>query len=76
MSLDKMKARLGAISPGKLDQIYTLSKSAHAVLLDVPKLIAVCEAAQSVLSEDGVKEYLCSYVQGVELIDRLAELEK
>lgn len=41
----------------------------------LPKLIAVAQAARSVLSEDGVKEHLCAYVMGVELIDRLAALE-
>jgi hypothetical protein len=45
MSLDKMKARLGAISPGKLDQIYTLSKSAHKLLTeDLPRLIETLDA--------------------------------
>ncbi len=33
------------------------------------------DAARSVLSEDGVKEYLSSYVMGVELIDRLEKIK-
>lgn len=40
-----------------------------------PKLIAVAEAAMSVLSEEGVKEHLSAYVMGAALIDRLAALE-
>lgn len=41
-----------------------------------PKLIAVAEAARSVLSEEGVREYLSAYVMGVELIERLSALEE
>jgi hypothetical protein len=42
---------------------------------EIDALIAVAEAAKSVLSEDGVKEHLSAYVMGCALIDRLAALE-
>lgn len=41
----------------------------------LPKLLAVAEALQSVVAEEGVKESLCCYVQGVVLLDALAVLE-
>lgn len=41
----------------------------------LPKLIAVAEAARSVLSEEGVREHFSGFVMGVELLDRLAALE-
>lgn len=40
----------------------------------LPLLLDVAEAARSVLSEDGVKEYLSSYVMGMELIARIEAL--
>lgn len=39
------------------------------------KLEKVAEALLSVLSEEGVKEYLSAYVMGVELIDRAKDLD-
>ncbi len=44
------------------------------VQTELEKLRAIAAAACSVLSEDGVKEYLSAYVMGVELIDRLDKL--
>lgn len=38
-------------------------------------LESVTEALLSVLSEDGVKEYLSAYVMGVELIERASRLD-
>jgi hypothetical protein len=39
-------------------------------------LLDVVGAVMSVCSEPGVREELCSYVMGVELLDQLAALEK
>lgn len=41
----------------------------------IGKLERIAEALGSVLSEEGVKEYLSAYVIGVELIERARELE-
>lgn len=41
------------------------------VMQELRSALKVVEAARSVLSEDGVREYLSAYVMGVELIDRL-----
>ncbi len=41
----------------------------------VHKLEKIAEAARSLLSEEGMKDHAVCYVMGVELIDRLAELE-
>ena len=42
---------------------------------EIAKLRAVVETAQSVLSEDGIRENLCCYVMGVELINLLETLK-
>jgi hypothetical protein len=39
------------------------------------ELISISEAALSVISEDGVREHLLSYVMGAELISRLKAFE-
>ncbi len=40
------------------------------------KLRAILEALRSVLSEDGVKEYLSAYTMGVELIERVGKMDE
>ena len=73
MTLSKIKARLGSISPAKMNE---MTKSAQRLLeVDMPKLILAVEALQSVLSEEGLGEQLCSYVRGIELLATLAALE-
>ncbi len=44
-------------------------------LTRLAKLEAVAQAAKSVLSEEGVKEYLSAWVMGVELIERVKDLD-
>ncbi len=67
-----IKARLGSIAPIRA---YTAGGAIERIIKhDMPKLIAAVEAAQSVLSEEGVKEYLSAYVMGVELINRVDKL--
>ncbi len=42
---------------------------------ELSRLLALASALKSVLSEEGVKEYLSAYVMGVETIDRLTAWE-
>lgn len=76
MSLDKIKARQGALSDAVLQKIALISPGSYKLLTrDMPKLISIAEAASSIASEEDLNEYLCSYIMGVELIDRLDKLK-
>lgn len=73
MSLDKIKARLGSLSPARLNE---MPRSAQMLLEDaMPKLIRVAEAARSFLSEDEIRELMPCFTQGLSLNDALAALE-
>lgn len=63
---------LQLVADGKVTFGFGLAKRVQARLA---KLENVTTALASVLSEEGVKEFLSSYVMGVEVIDRMAELE-
>jgi len=77
MAIDKIRARLGSISPTKLDAIYTLSKSAHKILTeDFPKLLAVVEAADRFANADLLGMSILRTEDLANLKAALAELDK
>lgn len=66
MKLDEICAAIDGMSSPELACI------ARRIM---PKLVAVAEAARSVLSEEGVREHLSAFVMGMELMERLSALE-
>jgi hypothetical protein len=57
------------------DEILWVRGRVRHLMENNAKLENLAQALLSVLSEDGVKEYLSAYVMGVELIERARELE-
>lgn len=60
-----------AMFPSAVERIRDIEARNLALKYRVEVLEAVLVSAGSVLSEDGVREYLAAYVMGVELISRV-----
>jgi transposase len=74
-ALERKEIDIRGIAEMRRINFERVSRERDEARARIAKLEGVVEALRSVLSEDGVKEYLSAYVMGVELIDRVSNLE-